>query len=211
MRGFRPFSGSPGLRAGPGAADFLHVRHPIPQSRFASVGGCKPRSRPCGLLANQGRAAVSWSIGPAGVGGSPAVVRVVGESGWGGGVPVSRVSRVSRVRRLARGRAGCWRIRKGGVPVCRKPGARVCLSGSRGGQSDADTGVGRPESGGADECRDAFGLPACLPGNAGACHPNRAVGLPERDACCGCGRSAVLARKNEGSPERLPSPSKINP
>ena len=211
MRGFRPFSGSPGLRAGSGAADFLHARHPIPQSRSAPAGGWNPRSRPCGLLANQGRAAVSWSIGPAGVGGSPAVVRVVGESGWGGGVPVSRVSRVSRVRRLARGRAGCWRIRKGGVPVCRKPGARVCLSGSRGGQSDTDTGVGRPESGGADECRDAFGLPACLPGNAGACHPNRVVGLPERDACCGCGRSAVLARKNEGSPERLPSPSKINP
>lgn len=160
MRGFRPFSGSPGLRAGSGAADFLHARHPIPQSRFASAGGCKPRSRPCGLLANQGRAAVSWSIGPAGVGGSPAVVRVVGESGWGGGVPVSRVS---RVRRLARGRAGCWRIRKGGVPVCRKPGARVCLSGSRGGQSDADTGVGRPESGGADECRAAFGrMPGLL-------------------------------------------------
>lgn len=131
MRGFRPFSGSPGLRAGPGAADFLHVRHPIPQSRFASVGECKPRSRPG---------------------------RVVGESGWGGGVPVCRTC---RGRRLARGRAGCWRIRKGGVPVCRKPGARVCLSGSRGGQSDADTGVGWPESGGADECRDAFGLPAC--------------------------------------------------
>lgn len=130
MRGFRPFLGSPGLRAGPGAADFLHVRHPIPQSRFASVGGCKPRSRPCGLLANQGRAAVSRSIGPAGVGGSPAVVRVVGESGWGGG-----------------------------VPVCRKPGARVCrikrvsVCPAVGRQSDADTGVGRPESGGADECR----------------------------------------------------------
>lgn len=181
MRGFYSFWDGSGLRAGVGAADFLHVRHPIPQSRFASVGGCKPRSRPCGLLANQGGAAVSRSVGPAGVGGSPAVVRVVGESG------------------------------RGGVPVCRKPGARVCLSGSRGGQSDADTGVGRPESGGADECRYAFGLPACLPGNAGACHPNRVVGLPERDACCGCGRSAVLARKNEGSPERLPSPSKINP
>lgn len=189
MRGFRPFSGSPGLRAGSGAADFLHVRHPIPQSRFASVGECKPRSRPG---------------------------RVVGESGWGGGVPVCRAC---RGRRLARGRAGCWRIRVGwrcpGLPktrgACLPDKAGVCLSGSRGGQSDADTGVGRPESGGADECRDAFGLPACLPGNAGACHPNRVVGLPERDACCGCGRSAVLARKNEGSPERLPSPSKINP
>ena len=103
MRGFRPFSGSPGLRAGSGAADFLHARHPIPQSRFASVGECKPRSRPG---------------------------RVVGESGWGGG-----------------------------VPVCRKPGARVCrikrvsVCPAVGRQSDADTGVGRPESGGADECR----------------------------------------------------------
>lgn len=181
MRGFRPFSGSPGLRAGSGAADFLHVRHPIPQSRFASVGECKPRSRPG---------------------------RVVGESGWGGGVPVCRTC---RGRRLTRGRAGCWRIRKGGVPVCRKPGARVCLSGSRGGQSDADTGVGRPESGGADECRVAFGRMPGLPGYAWVSQPNRAVGLPERGACCGYGRSAVLARKNEGSPERLPSPSKINP
>lgn len=99
MRGFRPFSGSPGLRAGPGAADFLHVRHPIPQSRFASVGGCKPRSRPCGLLANQGRAAVFRSAGSAGSAGS-------------GGSPAAGT--------------GCWRIRKGGVPVCRKPGARVC-------------------------------------------------------------------------------------
>lgn len=171
MRGFRPFSGSPGLRAGSGAADFLHVRHSIPQSRFASVGECKPRSRPG---------------------------RVVGESGWGGGVPVCRVSRVSRVRRLARGRAGCWRIRKGGgVPVCRKPGARVCLSGSRGGQSDADTGVGRPESGGADECRAAFGRMPGLPGYAWVSHPNRAVGLPERGACCGYGRSAVLAARKK--------------
>lgn len=140
MRGFRPFSGSPGLRAGSGAADFLHVRHPIPQSRFASVGECKPRSRPG---------------------------RVVGESGWGGGVPVCRVS---RVRRLARGRAGCWQTGMArSVPVRRDPGAclpdkaGVCLSGSRGGQSDADTGVGRPESGGADECRAAFGrMPGLL-------------------------------------------------
>ena len=109
MRGFLPFSGSPGLRAGPGAADFLHVRHPIPQSRFASVGECKPRSRPG---------------------------RVVGESGWGGGVPVCRAC---RGRRLARGRAGCWRIRVGwrcpGLPktrgACLPDKASVCLSGSR--------------------------------------------------------------------------------
>lgn len=175
MRGFRPFSGSPGLRAGSGAADFLHVRHPIPQSRFASVGECKPRSRPG---------------------------RVVGESGWGGGVPVCRVS---RVRRLALGRAGCWRIRVGrrcpGLPktrgACLPDKAGVCLSGSRGGQSDADTGVGRPESGGADECRAAFGRMPGLPGYAWVSQPNRAVGLPERGACCGYGRSAVLAARKK--------------
>lgn len=112
MRGFRPFSGSPGLRAGPGAADFLHARHPIPQSRSAPAGGWEPSPCP-----------------------RPRPGRVVGESG-------------------------------GGVPAC---------------------------------------------GKCGCCHPNRDVGLPERGACCGYGRSAVLARKNEGSPERLPSPSKINP
>lgn len=119
---------------------------------------------------------------------APAAVRVVGESGWGGD-----------------------------VPVCRKPGARVCrikrvsVCPAVGRQSDADTGVGRPESGGADECRVAFGRMPGLPGYAWVSQPNRAVGLPERGACCGYGRSAVLARKNEGSPERLPSPSKINP
>lgn len=95
MHGFYSFWDGPGLRAGVGAADFLHVRHPIPQSRFASVGGCKPRSRPCGLLANQGGAAVfrsAGSAGSAGSGGSPAAVRVVGESGRGGcpGLPKTR-------------------------------------------------------------------------------------------------------------------------
>lgn len=137
MHGFRPFSGSPGLRAGPGAADFLHVRHPIPQSRFASVGECKPRSRPG---------------------------RVVGESGWGGGVPVYRAC---RGRRLARGRAGCWRIRKGGCPGLPKTRGACLFVRQSGGQSDADTGVGRPESGGADECRvrlrpDAWSAGICV-------------------------------------------------
>jgi len=212
MHGFYSFWDGPGLRAGVGAADFLHVRHPIPQSRSAPAGGWNPRPRPCGLLANQGRAAVSRSIGPAGVGGSPAVVRVVGESGWGGGVPVCRVSRVSRVRRLARGRAGCWQIRMGrrcpGLPktrgAClfvRQPGRAVgCRYGCRPARkrrSGRMPGRLRPDA-----------RPA---GIAWVSQPNRAVGLPERDACCGCGRSAVLARKNEGSPERLPSPSKINP
>lgn len=189
MHGFYSFWDGPGLRAGVGAADFLHVRHPIPQSRFASVGGYEPRPRSWPW-------SWRWQIREA--------RQHVCSVGAGRGTPAAGT--------------GCWQTGMArSVPVRRDPGAclpdkaGVCLSGSRGGQSDADTGVGRPESGGADECRDAFGLPACLPGNAGACHPNRVVGLPERDACCGCGRSAVLARKNEGSPERLPSPSKINP
>lgn len=120
MRGFRPFSGSPGLRAGSGAADFLHVRHPIPQSRFASVGECKPRSRPG---------------------------RVVGESGWGGDVPVCRKpgARVCRIKRVsvcpAVGRAvgcryGCRPARKrrcGRMPGRLRPDARpagICVGQS---------------------------------------------------------------------------------
>lgn len=149
---------------------------------------------------------------------APAVMAMVVAGRWQIREARQHVCSVGAGRGTPAAGTGCWQTGMArSVPVRRDPGAclpdkaGVCLSGSRGGQSDADTGVGRPESGGADECRDAFGLPACLPGNAGACHPNRAVGLPERDACCGCGRSAVLARKNEGSPERLPSPSKINP
>lgn len=149
---------------------------------------------------------------------APAVMAMVVAGRWQIREARQHVCSVGAGRGTPAAGTGCWQTGMArSVPVWRDPGAclpdkaRVCLSGSRGGQSDADTGVGRPESGGADECRDAFGLPACLPGNAGACHPNRVVGLPERDACCGCGRSAVLARKNEGSPERLPSPSKINP
>lgn len=111
----------------------------------------------------------------------------------------------------ARGRDGLLANRDGPErPGQARPG-RVSVCPAVGRQSDADTGVGRPESGGADECRVAFGRMPGLPGYAWVSQPNRAVGLPERGACCGYGRSAVLARKNEGSPERLPSPSKINP
>lgn len=181
MRGFLPFSGSPGLRAGPGAADFLHVRHPIPQSRFASVGECKPRLRPG---------------------------RVVGESGWGGGVlvcRVSRVSRVSRVRRLALGRAGCWRIRVGrrcpGLPktrgACLPDKAGVCLSGSREGSRMPIRVSAGPKAEVRTNAGSAFGRMPGLPGYAWVSHPNRAVGLPERGACCGYGRSAVLAARKK--------------
>ena len=190
MRGFRPFSGSPGLRAGPGAADFLHVRHPIPQSRFASVGGCKPRSRPCGLLANQGRAAVSRSIGPAGSGGSPSAVRVVGESGWGGGVPVCRKpgARVCRIKR---------------VSVCPAVGRAVgCRYGCRPARKRRCGRMPGPPSAGCPACRDMRGS------------VNRTAPSVCRKGVLAAGTGALpclLPAKNEGSPERLPSPSKINP
>lgn len=144
MRGFRPFSGSPGLRAGVGAADFLHVRHPIPQSRFASVGGCKPRSRPCGLLANQGRAAVFRSAGSAGStgsGGSPAAVRVVGKQGWPGA-----------------SRSGATRAR-----VCRIKRVSVCPAAGEGSRMPIRVSVG-PKAG---ERMNAGTPSACLP--AGKC------------------------------------------
>lgn len=145
MRGFRPFSGSPGLRAGSGAADFLHVRHPIPQSRFASVGGCKPRSRPCGLLANRGGAAVSRSVGPAGGGDSPAAVRVVGESGWGGDVPVCRKpgARVCRIKRVS-------------VCPAAGEGSRMPIRVSAGPKAEERTNAG-PPSAGCPACWDSVG------------------------------------------------------
>ena len=137
MHGFYSFWDGPGLRAGVGAADFLHVRHPIPQSRFASVGGCKPRSRPCGLLANQGGAAVSRSVGPAGVGGSPAAVRVVGESGRG-------VSRSAE--------------NPGRVSVCPAAGegSRMPIRVSAGPKAGERTNAGSP-SAGCPACRDMRG------------------------------------------------------
>lgn len=197
MHGFYSFWDGPGLRAGVGAADFLHVRHPIPQSRFASVGGCKPRSRSWPWswrgAGKSGRHGSMFALsGPEGV--RPRPGRVVGKSGWGGGVPVCRTC---RGRRLARGRAGCWRIRKGGCPglpktrgAClfvRQPGRAVgCRYGCRPARkrrSGRMPGRLRPDA-----------RPA---GIAWVSQPNRAVGLPERGACCGYGRSAVLAARKK--------------
>lgn len=133
MHGFYSFWDGPGLRAGVGAADFLHVRHPIPQSRSAPAGGWNPRPRSWPWswrgAGKSGRHGSMFALsGPEGV--RPRPGRVVGKQGWPGA-----------------SRSGATR------GACLPDKARVCLSGSRGGQSDADTGVGRPESGGADECR----------------------------------------------------------
>ena len=111
MRGFRPFSGSPGLRAGSGAADFLHARHPIPQFRSAPAGGWEPcpRSWPWSW---RGAGKSGWPgsmfalSGPEGV--RPRPGRVVGKQGWPGSVPVRR-----------------------DPGACLPDKAGVCLSGSR--------------------------------------------------------------------------------
>ena len=147
MRGFRPFSGSPGLRAGPGAADFLHVRHPIPQSRFASVGECKPRSRSW-PWSWRGAGKSGWPgsmfalSGPEGV--RPRPGRVVGKQGWPGSVPVRR-----------------------DPGACLPDKAGVCLSGSREGsrmpirvsagpKAGERTNAG-PPSAGCPACWDSVG------------------------------------------------------
>ena len=159
MRGFRPFSGSPGLRAGSGAADFLHVRHPIPQSRFASVGGWNPRPRSWPWswrgAGKSGRHGSMFALsGPEGV--RPRPGRVVGKQGWPGAS------------------TGCWQTGMArSVPVRRDPGAclpdkaGVCLSGSREGsrmpirvsagpKAEERTNAG-PPSAGCPACWDSVG------------------------------------------------------
>lgn len=192
MRGFRPFSGSPGLRAGSGAADFLHARHPIPQSRSAPAGGWNPRPRSWPWswrgAGKSGRHGSMFALsGPEGV--RPRPGRVVGKQGWPG------------ASRSGATRARVCRIKRVSVCPAAGEGSRMPIRVSAGPKAEVRTNAG-----------SAFGRMPGLPGYAWVSQPNRAVGLPERGACCGYGRSAVLAaRKNEGSPERLPSPSKINP
>lgn len=175
MHGFRPFSGSPGLRAGPGAADFLHVRHPIPQFRSAPAGGWNPRPRSWPWswrgAGKSGRHGSMFALsGPEGV--RPRPGRVVGKQGWPGSVPVRR-----------------------DPGACLPDKAGVCLSGSREGSRMPIRVSAGPKAEVRTNAGSAFGRMPGLPGYAWISHPNRAVGLPERGACCGYGRSAVLARK----------------
>lgn len=149
---------------------------------------------------------------------APAVMAMVVAGRWQIREARQHVCSVGAGRGTPAAGTGCWQTGMArSVPVRRDPGAclpdkaGVCLSGSRGGQSDADTGVGRPESGGADECRDAFGLPACREMRGPV---TRTASSVCRKGVLAAGTGALpclLPAKNEGSPERLPSPSKINP
>lgn len=189
MRGFRPFSGSPGLRAGPGAADFLHARHPIPQSRSASAGGWNPRPRSW-PWSWRGAGKSGWPgsmfalSGPEGV--RPRPGRVVGKQGWPGSVPVRR-----------------------DPGACLPDKAGVCLSGSREGSRMPIRVSAGPKAG---ERTNAGPPSACLPGNVGAVTRTASSACRKGALAAGTGAlPCLLPAKNEGSPERLPSPSKINP
>lgn len=195
MRGFRPFSGSPGLRAGSGAADFLHARHPIPQSRSAPAGGYEPRPRSwpwswrwqirearqhvCSVGAGRGTPAAGtgcWQIrvgrrcpGLSDLPGSEARPRPCGLlANQEGGCPG-----------LPKTRGACLFVRQPGRAV----GCRYGCRPARKRRSGRMPGRLRPDA-----------RPA---GIAWVSQPNRAVGLPERGACCGCGRSAVLAARKK--------------
>lgn len=135
---------------------------------------------------------------------APAVMAMVVAGRWQIREARQHVCSVGAGRGTPAAGTGCWQTGMArSVPVCRKPGARVCrikrvsVCPAVGRQSDADTGVGRPESGGADECRVRLRPDARPAGIAWVSHPNRAVGLPERGACCGYGRSAVLAARKK--------------
>lgn len=119
------------------------TRYRSPDSR-PSAGVSRARVRD-GLLANRGGAAVSRSVGPAGGGDSPAAVRVVGESGWGGDVPVCRKpgARVCRIKRVS-------------VCPAAGEGSRMPIRVSAGPKAEERTNAG-PPSAGCPACWDSVG------------------------------------------------------
>ena len=142
MHGFYSFWDGPGLRAGVGAADFLHVRHPIPQSRSAPAGGWNPRPRSWPWswrgAGKSGRHGSMFALsGPEGV--RPRPGRVVGKQGWPGasrsGATRARVCRIKRVSvcpavgRAVGCRYGCRSARKrrcGRMPGPPSAGCPAC-------------------------------------------------------------------------------------
>ncbi len=192
MRGFYSFWDGPGLRAGVGAADFLHVRHPIPQSRSAPAGGWNPRPRSWPWswrgAGKSGRHGSMFALsGPEGV--RPRPGRVVGKQGWPG------------ASRSGATRARVCRIKRVSVCPAAGEGSRMPIRVSVGPKAGERTNAG-PPSAGCPACRDMRGS------------VNRTAPSACRKGVLVVGTGALpclLPAKNEGSPERLPSPSKINP
>ena len=178
MRGFRPFSGSPGLRAGPGAANFLHVRHPIPQSRSAPAGGWNPRPRSWPWswrgAGKSGRHGSMFALsGPEGV--RPRPGRVVGKQGW----PGASRSGATRAR-------GC-RIKRVSVCPAAGEGSRMPIRVSAGPKAGERTNAGPPS--------------ACLPANAGAVTRTATSACRKGALAAGAGALPCLPAKMKGAPK----------
>ena len=178
MRGFRPFSGSPGLRAGSGAADFLHARHPIPQSRSAPAGGWNPRPRSWPWswrgAGKSGRLGSMFALsGPEGV--RPRPGRVVGKQGWPGA-----------------SRSGATRAR-----VCRIKRVSVCPAAGEGSRMPIRVSAG-PKAG---ERTNAGPPSACLPANAGAVTRIATSACRKGALAAGAGALPCLPAKMKGAPK----------
>ena len=176
--GFRPFSGSPGLRAGPGAANFLHVRHPIPQSRSAPAGGWNPRPRSWPWswrgAGKSGRHGSMFALsGPEGA--RPRPGRGVGKQGWPGA-----------------SRSGATRAR-----VCRIKRVSVCPAAGEGSRMPIRVSAG-PKAG---ERTNAGPPSACLPANAGAVTRTATSACRKGALAAGAGALPCLPAKMQGAPK----------
>ena len=114
---------------------------------LSGLPGSEARPRSCGLLANQGGAAVfrsAGSAGSAGSGGSPAAVRVVGKQGWPG------------ASRSGATRARVCRIKRVSVCPAAGEGSRMPIRVSVGPKAGERTNAG-PPSAGCPACWDSVG------------------------------------------------------
>lgn len=136
---------------------------------------------------------------------APAVMAMVVAGRWQIREARQHVCSVGAGRGTPAAGTGCWRIRVGrwcsGLPktrgACLPDKAGVCLSGSREGSRMPIRVSAGPKAEVRTNAGSAFGRMPGLPGYAWVSQPNRAVGLPERGACCGYGRSAVLAARKK--------------
>ncbi len=135
---------------------------------------------------------------------APAVMAMVVAGRWQIREARQHVCSVGAGRGTPAAGTGCWQTGMArSVPVRRDPGAclpdkaGVCLSGSREGSRMPIRVSAGPKAEVRMNAGSAFGRMPGLPGYAWVSQPNRAVGLPERGACCGYGRSAVLAARKK--------------
>lgn len=167
----------------------------MPGTRYRSPGPHPPaggtRARGHGRGRGAGKSGRHGSMfalsGPEGV--RPRPGRVVGKQGWPG------------ASRSGATRARVCRIKRVSVCPAAGEGSRMPIRVSAGPKAEERTNAG-PPSAGCPACRDMRGS------------VNRTAPSACRKGTLVVGTGALpclLPAKNEGSPERLPSPSKINP